>query len=153
MTSFGNAFKSARAAGDKTFEWNGKKYTTELATSPNRANKVGTAPASRRDDEAGMSRGTRPANPRDAEAGRSRGMPAGITDGKADAPKTTTSSGYSGGAGRGGQGGPSIDDLMNAPGRYNAGAGRGLHGTGAEGYRSGGMVRVSKGSTPYKIKR
>ena len=29
--SFKEAFASARGAGDKTFEWNGKKYTTEVA--------------------------------------------------------------------------------------------------------------------------
>jgi hypothetical protein len=29
--SFSQAFREARAAGDKTFEWNGKKYGTELA--------------------------------------------------------------------------------------------------------------------------
>lgn len=31
--SFKEAFASARKAGDSTFEWNGKKFTTELATS------------------------------------------------------------------------------------------------------------------------
>jgi hypothetical protein len=31
--SFKEAFASARGAGDKTFEWQGKKYTTELAPS------------------------------------------------------------------------------------------------------------------------
>ncbi len=30
-TSFGDAFKSARGRGDKTFEYMGKKYTTEMA--------------------------------------------------------------------------------------------------------------------------
>jgi hypothetical protein len=30
--SFGNAFAAARAAGDSTFMWNGKPYTTELAS-------------------------------------------------------------------------------------------------------------------------
>ena len=29
--SFKEAFAEARAAGDKTFEWNGKKYSTEMA--------------------------------------------------------------------------------------------------------------------------
>lgn len=29
--SFKEAFAAARSAGDKTFEWNGKKFTTELA--------------------------------------------------------------------------------------------------------------------------
>ena len=31
-TSFKDAFASARKSGDKTFEWEGKKYTTELAS-------------------------------------------------------------------------------------------------------------------------
>jgi hypothetical protein len=31
-SGFGKAFREARAAGDKTFEFNGKKYTTELAS-------------------------------------------------------------------------------------------------------------------------
>lgn len=29
--TFGQAFKAARAAGDATFSWNGKKFTTEMA--------------------------------------------------------------------------------------------------------------------------
>lgn len=33
MASFSSAFRSARAAGKKKFTWNGKSYTTELATS------------------------------------------------------------------------------------------------------------------------
>ena len=32
-SNFKQAFASARKAGDKTFEFNGKKYTTELASS------------------------------------------------------------------------------------------------------------------------
>jgi hypothetical protein len=31
MASFGEAFREARNRGDKTFEWKGKKYTTEMA--------------------------------------------------------------------------------------------------------------------------
>ena len=31
-SAFGKAFREARAAGDKTFMFNGKKYTTELAS-------------------------------------------------------------------------------------------------------------------------
>lgn len=31
-SAFGKAFKEARAAGDKTFTFNGKKYTTQLAS-------------------------------------------------------------------------------------------------------------------------
>lgn len=30
-SAFGKAFRAARSAGDKTFTFNGKKYTTELA--------------------------------------------------------------------------------------------------------------------------
>ena len=30
-SAFGKAFREARASGDKTFMFNGKKYTTELA--------------------------------------------------------------------------------------------------------------------------
>jgi len=30
--TFGNAFAMARKSGDKTFEWRGKKYTTEMAS-------------------------------------------------------------------------------------------------------------------------
>lgn len=30
--SFSDAFRAAREAGEKTFEWKGKKYTTELAS-------------------------------------------------------------------------------------------------------------------------
>lgn len=33
-SSFGRAFAAARRAGKKTFSWNGKKYTTELAKTP-----------------------------------------------------------------------------------------------------------------------
>lgn len=33
MTKFGSAFSAARKAGKKTFEWNGKSYTTELKDS------------------------------------------------------------------------------------------------------------------------
>ena len=42
--SFKEAFASARANGDKTFEWNGKKYTTEMAK-PKAAAPAAEAPA------------------------------------------------------------------------------------------------------------
>jgi len=41
--SFKEAFASARGAGDKTFEWQGKKYTTEVA-SPKSAKAAEPAP-------------------------------------------------------------------------------------------------------------
>jgi hypothetical protein len=39
---FGKAFREARAAGDKTFTFNGKKYTTEMA--PEEQKSVGSKP-------------------------------------------------------------------------------------------------------------
>lgn len=38
--SFKEAFAEARRGGEKTFEWNGKKYTTEMAGTPKPAAKV-----------------------------------------------------------------------------------------------------------------
>ncbi len=35
--TFGNAFAMARKSGDKTFEWRGKKYTTEMASEKKKA--------------------------------------------------------------------------------------------------------------------
>ena len=35
--TFKQAFAAARGAGDKTFEWNGKKYTTEMASGASKA--------------------------------------------------------------------------------------------------------------------
>jgi len=43
--SFKEAFASARGAGDKTFEWQGKKYTTDLASSKPAAEKAVEKPA------------------------------------------------------------------------------------------------------------
>ena len=40
---FGAAFAAARRAGDKTFEFNGKKYTTELASEKKKAPAKGKA--------------------------------------------------------------------------------------------------------------
>ena len=41
-SAFGKAFREARAAGDKTFTFNGKKYTTEMA--PEEQKSVGGKP-------------------------------------------------------------------------------------------------------------
>ena len=41
-SKFGKAFREARAAGDKTFTFNGKKYTTEMA--PEEQKSVGGKP-------------------------------------------------------------------------------------------------------------
>jgi hypothetical protein len=48
--SFKEAFASARGAGNKTFEWQGKKYTTELA-SPKSSRAAESAPKSARISE------------------------------------------------------------------------------------------------------
>jgi hypothetical protein len=48
--SFKEAFASARGAGDKTFEWQGKKYTTDLA-SPKSSRAAEPAPKSARVSE------------------------------------------------------------------------------------------------------
>jgi hypothetical protein len=42
--SFGDAFKAARSAGDKTFTWGGKSYTTDIAA-PKKAAAPAPAPA------------------------------------------------------------------------------------------------------------
>lgn len=42
ISEFGKAFRSARTAGDKTFMFNGKKYTTDLA--PEEQKSVGGKP-------------------------------------------------------------------------------------------------------------
>lgn len=98
--TFAEAFRTSRAAGDKTFQWNGKDYTTDVATSPNRANKVGQAIALPRDEERGRTRGRSDSGvqrysnegrsgrslyqesmPQDAEAGMTRGRSdSGIQD-------------------------------------------------------------------------
>lgn len=47
--TFGQAFKAARTAGDKTFMWRGKKYTTEMAGEAKPAAKAAApAPAAQR---------------------------------------------------------------------------------------------------------
>ena len=45
--TFKQAFAAARGAGDKTFEWNGKKYTTELASEKKAAPAPAAAPAAK----------------------------------------------------------------------------------------------------------
>ena len=52
-SGFGKAFRAARAAGDKTFEFNGKKYTTEMASQaeqPSVGGKVKAGEYKSRDD-------------------------------------------------------------------------------------------------------
>jgi hypothetical protein len=72
-STFKSAFASARSAGNKTFEWNGKKYTTALAsaTNPTAGNAKNSAeqeaadaidPGDKRTREISNTRGSRPAN-------------------------------------------------------------------------------------------
>ena len=69
--TFKSAFASARSAGNKIFEWNGKKYTTALAsaTNPTAGNAKNKAaqdaadaidPGDKRTREISKSRGSRP---------------------------------------------------------------------------------------------
>lgn len=82
--SFKEAFAAARKGGGKTFEWNGKKYTTEMASAPSKA--AAKAPMG---------------------AGAGRGGQGGPTaQQNASRYKSETA-----GAGRGGQGGPTADEL------------------------------------------
>jgi hypothetical protein len=146
MTAFGDAFKSARAGGAKTFTFGGKSYSTARAddkpgrgTDPDygrdtKVTKNNLAAANASSDPIAalnsQKRWTGPGSDRrDDEAGMSRGTRP------------------SAGAGRGGQGGKSMSDVVNAPAKYNAGAGRGAQGTAAEGYKNGGMVKTTKSST------
>lgn len=77
--SFGSAFASARKAGDKTFTWKGKSYTTELASekkaAPKAAAPVKAAPAK-----------AAPAKPTAQPAAKVAGAPAALAR-KTDAPK------------------------------------------------------------------
>ena len=141
MSAFGDAFKAARAAGDKTFTFGGKSYNTKTADDAKgdsggnygrgtkvTKNNLDAANASS-DPIAALNsqkQWTGPgSDPRDDEAGMTRGTQRGA------------------GAGRGGQGGMSLEDIVNGPAKYNAGAGRGTQGTAAEGYATGGMVGQS----------
>ena len=61
--SFKQAFSQARLNGDKTFTWNGKTYTTELAsTTPQ--NPTVTPGTRAEDEEKGKSRGRKPEGPK-----------------------------------------------------------------------------------------
>lgn len=87
--SFASAFREARGAGDKTFFWNGKKYTTDLAPSK------GAPPAG---EPGGAFRGRRAASDEDfgREGRRTPRAPAAETP-PSNAPTAATSRG----AGRG----------------------------------------------------
>jgi hypothetical protein len=72
-SSFGRAFASARKAGKKTFSWNGKKYTTEVAKkTPEKGPVPKARPSTKgKQKDLGKSTGKVPvpkANPRKASA-------------------------------------------------------------------------------------
>jgi hypothetical protein len=60
--SFKQAFSQARLNGDKTFTWNGKTYTTEMASTPQ--NPTVTPGDKAADAEKGKSRGRKPEGPK-----------------------------------------------------------------------------------------
>ena len=103
ISAFGKAFSEARKAGMKTFEFNGKKYTTEMAedkASGPKANVYVPRDASERAGERAKSEGY---VPRDfSERAGERATRAGYVG----------RGGVGGGAGRGMQGGPTAKELQ-----------------------------------------
>lgn len=145
--TFDEAFDAYRRAGDKVFSWNGKDYSTKMATSPNRANKVGQAIALPQDEERGRTRGRRadaPSYSNEGRSGRSSYQEPMPQDAEAGMSRGTR---RDGGAGRGWKGGPDIEDIVNGPATYDAGAGRGTQGTAAEYLKRGGSVKNYKPKT------
>jgi len=61
-SNFGAAFKAARAAGNDTFTFNGKKYTTEMAGSKPAASKPASTP-SKASPDAGYNKNASPSTP------------------------------------------------------------------------------------------
>lgn len=94
MSKFGDEFKAARAAGKKTFMFNGKSYTTKTADDMKKA--APAAPAAAKAEVKPVGRGmlnmgvSGPA-PRDADARVGRGTRnTGVTGGANLAPKPVT---------------------------------------------------------------
>ena len=59
MATFKQAFAKARDAGKKTFTWNGKRYTTEMADSKSSAPKTSRRPSNRAPGIAGRTAATK----------------------------------------------------------------------------------------------
>jgi hypothetical protein len=91
--SFKDAFSEARKGGGKSFEWEGKKYSTDMAGEKKAAPKAEQASARRVDN--------------DIAARASRNTRTGAGAGEAAAYAASKM----GGSGRGGQGGPTADEL------------------------------------------
>lgn len=113
--SFGQAFAQARVAGDKTFDWNGKSYTTEMASSG----------SGKGYDSIGGGRG--------GQGGATAAELAKYFGGQAPAGFDSV------GGGRGGQGGPTAQQLAD----YVAGKSTDL-GSGASGLGSMSPEEMSK---------
>lgn len=105
--TFGDAFREARLAGDKTFEFNGKTYTTKTAEEQSREIAARAAPGSGRGPSAG-----RTAADRDTTSGRAE-IP---TSGAARGPAPTGEGGMS----------DTTRNVLNTLGALGAGAGAGL---------------------------
>lgn len=104
--SFGEAFRNARAAGEKTFEWRGKTYTTKTAEEQSREIAARAAPGSGRGPSAG-----RTAADRDVTVGRAE-----IPTGPSKAPASTGEGGMS----------DTARNVLNTLGALGAGTGVGL---------------------------
>ena len=104
--TFGDAFREARLAGDKTFEFNGKTYTTKTAEEQGREIGARAAAGSGRGASAG-----RTAADRDTASGRAE-----IPTGPSKAPAATGEGGMS----------DTTRNVLNTLGALGAGAGAGL---------------------------
>lgn len=74
-STFKEAFKDAREDGKKTFEWNGKKYSTEME-SPKASMDSGVPKKNKSDEKVG--KGYENLDSRDKEDKRNRGVAAGL---------------------------------------------------------------------------
>ena len=98
--SFKEAFAEARSAGDKTFSWQGKKYTTALATNKSAVSAKDLAEANKSSDPLGaLVRAKRFTDVGSDEDQRSRGLNRAEPSKPAKPPTLSTST--SRGAGRG----------------------------------------------------
>jgi hypothetical protein len=75
--TFGQAFKAARGRGDKTFEFMGKKYTTEMAGGAKSTSAVKSAPAAKSESSTAKSAPTTRQGRRVAQIEEALSNPAG----------------------------------------------------------------------------
>jgi hypothetical protein len=137
-SKFGQAFADARKSGLKTFEFGGKKYNTKLSEEVEQPSlgRVKAGEYTPRDSI--EQRGNRATStsyvPRDAMEQRGN---------RATSDNYSTRAGLGAGAGRGGQGGPSAEDLEN------------MKKGGSAKYAKGGVTRadgcITKGHTKGRM--